>query len=445
MRSPTPQAVTGARSMMAEATQQTSMPKGPESSRRRRLAHRTFWTFLDKGVSSIGNAGLSILVARAVTEDAFGAFSVAMLVFTFSIGVNRAANAEPHVVLYSGRPREVADRGVGASTGASLLLGCLAGLVSLIAAAVLDGPTAQALVILGVGLPLITVQDAWRYAFFAAGRPQAAAINDIVWTGGQAVVLISLILLGHGSLVNLMLGWAVTGAIAAVVGSWQAGLRPQPRRWREWLRESSQLSSRLVSEYVLNMGFVNLAYFVVAAILGLVAMGSLRGAQVLLGPMQTVIFSMSALILPLLSERVNTGRPIGKLAALISAGSASVTIAWVTVLYALPPSIGEQLLGATWHGAHSVVIPAGISLICVAGVFGASIGLRALRRPGVLVRAMMIQAPSILVFGVLGAFWGGVMWAAIGFAVGQALGLVVVWLGFWRVSRQRPPEVVPAA
>ena len=56
------------------------------------------------------------------------------------------------------------------STSTVLLVGMTTGLVCLIAGVVLGGPVGPAFAGLGVVLPLLLVQDGWRYAFFAAGR-----------------------------------------------------------------------------------------------------------------------------------------------------------------------------------------------------------------------------------------------------------------------------------
>ena len=57
----------------------------------------------------------------------------------------------------------------------ALALGAVAGVVSLVVGLALGGGVGRALVALGVVLPGLLVQDAWRYVFFAAGRPAAAS------------------------------------------------------------------------------------------------------------------------------------------------------------------------------------------------------------------------------------------------------------------------------
>ena len=59
-------------------------------------------------------------------------------------------------------------------------------------AAFLDGPTRMAFLALGVTLPLLMLQDSWRFAFFALGRGSQAFLNDSVWAVGLVIALVYL-------------------------------------------------------------------------------------------------------------------------------------------------------------------------------------------------------------------------------------------------------------
>ena len=59
---------------------------------RRRLGGAAVWTLIDQALSSLTNVALSIVVARAVTPTEFGGFSVALIAFTFIIGLLRGAH-----------------------------------------------------------------------------------------------------------------------------------------------------------------------------------------------------------------------------------------------------------------------------------------------------------------------------------------------------------------
>jgi hypothetical protein len=101
-----------------------------------------------------------------------------------------------------------------------------------------------------VGLPGLTLQDSWRFAFFAAGRGASALVNDLVWTSLLILALFLLHRSGDGSVVRCLLAFGGTASLAAVLGSLQAGVTPRPARVGAWLREHRQLSARYLVENV---------------------------------------------------------------------------------------------------------------------------------------------------------------------------------------------------
>src|ERR671919_424387 len=72
---------------------------------------------------------------------------------------------------------------VAGAGGASLTIGIIVGSACLLVALVIDGPLQTAFAILGIALPGLLLQDAWRFAFFALGRGSSAFINVLVWVG----------------------------------------------------------------------------------------------------------------------------------------------------------------------------------------------------------------------------------------------------------------------
>ncbi len=62
---------------------------------------RIIWTFADQALSSLANFALSIVVAREVSEDDFGSFSLMLVTFTFLIGLGRAGIGDPYVIRFT--------------------------------------------------------------------------------------------------------------------------------------------------------------------------------------------------------------------------------------------------------------------------------------------------------------------------------------------------------
>jgi O-antigen/teichoic acid export membrane protein len=433
-------------------------PPEPPARARRVLGGRAFWTLADQAVSSLTNAALALLVARSVDGADFGAFSIALFTFGFVVGTGRAMVCDPFVIHYSddaGPARADGANGVALpagrrqaareAAGAAAAYGVVTGLVCAAAGLVLEGHAGAALLALGLSLPGLLVQDFWRHAFFAAGRPRAAALNDAVWAVVQFAAVGALLATGHGSVFLLTLAWGGAALVAAVVGGRQAGVLPDPRAALRWFRATRELNVRLGLDHVVNMGAVNLSIYLVGAIAGLIAVGAIRAAQVLLGPLQLLFFGLSAFALPVLSPLAASGARLRRPAILLSGGITLVAVAWVGVLLLLPHRVGVALLGDSWDGAWSVLLPIGAVMVAIGWSTGARVGLKALRRADLLVRVTVTHAPFVIVLGVLGAALGGARGAAVGYAAADLFGTVLIWVVFLAADdgRARTTRGVP--
>jgi O-antigen/teichoic acid export membrane protein len=400
------------------------------------LRGRAVWTLADQALSSLTNFGLAILVAGSVSAAAFGAFSIALLTFSFVIGINRATVSDPLMIRFSAGSPDDLRHAVRRAAGAALVLGVAAGGLCALVGLAMHEDARTALVALGLALPGLLVQDTWRYGFFAAGRPAAATVNDLVWAVVQFGVVGVLLLTGNGSVLLFTLAWGGAALAAGVVGCLQLGTLPDPSQARGYWRESRHLSVRMGIDFVVNMGAVNIATYLVGAIVGLAGVGGLRAAQTLLGPLQLLFSGLSSFVLPVFSRRVAAGSRIKRLALTTAAVAAAVATAWVVVLLLLPRPLGVALLGESWDGARQVMLASGVVSVAVAAAMGASLGMKALSRPDLLLRVTLVQAPLIVGLGAYGAMTAGAAGAAVGFAIAQIVGAALSWLGF--VAAERP-------
>jgi O-antigen/teichoic acid export membrane protein len=407
------------------------------SSRLRGLGGSAGWTLADQALSSLSNAGLSIVVARSVGVNEFGTYSVVLLVFTFSIGLSRTLVTDPLVIRFSSSSPADRKAATAHAAGAALVLGLVGSLLCLGAAVVLGGPLGTALSALAVVLPLILVQDTWRYGFFADNRPSAATVNDLLWTVLQFGTVAVLISTGLNQVGPLVLAWGGSAAAAAILGAWQAGVVPSPAQARPWFRTHHQLASRLAADYVINTGAVNLALVLVGSTLGIAALGALRAAQVLLGPLQLLTSGVTAFVLPVFSRRVSRGASIVRPASITAAVVAPISLAWVALLLVLPDAAGQELLGATWDRARDALLPLGAMMVILSLVMGAGLGLKALGRSDLVLRITLVQAPLIILLTWAGAEAGGVAGAAAGLAGAHLPGLLLTWLSLAPAQRNK--------
>ena len=396
---------------------------------------RAFWSFADQALSSLTNAGLSVVVARTVGQSAFGAFSLVLVTFSFVIGIGRAVICDVFVIQFSDVSDQVRRTAARRASGGAVAFGVLSGvLCALAAVAVPTGQARSALFALALALPGLLLQDCFRFVFFAAARPAAAALNDLIWAIIQFSLIGVLIASGRTSIFLITLAWGFAALVAALTACAQARLLPAPRQAGSWFVVNRGLNVRLGIDYVLNMGAVNLATYLITAIVGLAGVAALRAAQILLGPLLLLWSGSAAFVLPVLSTLAGQGRSLIRFATLASAALTALAVAWVAVLLVLPSALGRQLLGDSWAGADTVMLASGTAIVLTTLSLGPSLALRALRRPDLLLRVTALQSPFILGLGVAGAFWRGAPGAAEGFALAQSVGAVTIWVLFLRAD-----------
>lgn len=403
----------------------------------RGLLGRASWNLVDQVLSSTTNAVLSFLVARTVSDTAFGGFAVAFTVFALVVGLTRALATSPLGIRFADEePAAFADA-VRRAVGASFGVGVLGGAGALLAAALVattagGGPAATCLAALGVVLPGLLVQDAWRYAFFAAGRPAAAAANDAVWAVVQLAAVGALLVGGVRDAWPLVGVWGFSALAAAVLGSRQARLRPQLARARRWVREHVDLTRYLVAEFATLQGGQQGALLLIAVVGSLEAIGALRGVQVLLGP--TTILATAALTFAVpefARRRADLTARQWKVGALALGNVvASLGVAWGVLFLLLPDVVGRTLLGDTWPGVQAVLVPTVVAQAAATLGVGPTAALLARGRARLTFGVHVVEAALILVGGVGGVLVGGAYGAAWGLAVAPVIAAPLLW---WRL------------
>ena len=118
--------------------------------------------------------------------------------------------------------------GAANATGMALVLGAVAGVACIAASFLFGGTLRPSLIVLGVSMPGLIVQDTWRSAFFCHLRGAYAFANDLAWAIAQVALVAAVLVVGARSSPAFILAWAGAANVAAVFGSVQAGFLPRP-------------------------------------------------------------------------------------------------------------------------------------------------------------------------------------------------------------------------
>ena len=412
------------------------------------IRSRVSWGFLDQVLSSASNFALSGFVAATVSARDFGAFTLVYGIYNLVVGFTGGLASVPLVVRFSAETPERFRVATKSALGAAVTVGIIGGALCVVAAPFTTAAVAEPLVALGVMLPGLVLQDAWRYSFVTGGRPARAAANDGAWVGIQFMGSIALLALGDVTALSMVLLWGGSATAAAALGCWQAKTLPAPRRALTWLREQRAITWRYAAEALVHRSGAWVALAVVGAVAGLRAVGALRGAMLLLGgPLNLLLMGATFVFVSegvRLLHRAPTQLP--RAIRTLNLAAVAAAIAWAIVVFVLPDSVGARVLGDTWPDAKPLLPLLLVYIAALAASLGPTQGIIAL---GAAKRSLFTQVAAFAVqlpLMALGAAVSGARGAAVAVAVAALFRTVLAWVQFRRALNESAafPQAIPA-
>jgi O-antigen/teichoic acid export membrane protein len=405
-----------------------------------RAGHRAKWAVGDQALSSLSNFALGVLVARSVTQAGLGAFSLAFASYTIALNGSRALISSPVLVRHSATEDADWRSGVRSAAGAALCLGTVVGAICLVIALLTAGAMQQAFLGLAVAMPGLLLQDLWRFSFFAGRREPHGFVNDFIWAVILLPTLAILSSIEQQSVGWYVVAWGGAASVAAIVGVFQAGVLPRPSETVRWLRKHRDLGPRFLGEFAAIQAGREFVVYFTAAVAGLAATGSLRAAEVLLGPMNVLFMSAPLYAIPEGTRLLKRSPRKLKLAS-VAVGSllGCAAVIWGFLVQLLPASLGTELLGQSWDAGQRVAIPLAVGSVATGMTMGATIGLRALAAAKHSLRARVIVSILLVVCSGAGAVVAGGFGAASGLAVALWVGVVVWWRSLLSALRDYRP------
>lgn len=407
------------------------------SSLRSPAVRRSGWVFVDQAVSSLTNLAATIVVARAVSGSLFGSFAIALVVYRLIVGIARALVAEPLAIRVSARPDQLPE--VRAAAGAAVVCGMVSGVVVVVVGIGVDGPVGPVLIVTGVMMPALVLQDIWRFALFTVGEPQRAVVNDLVWAAIQVVFLVVVLSFTSGSIVLVVAAWGGGAVASALLGARQAGGTPAMGQAMGYLRRHLALGWRYTVEMLCTNGATQLTIIAVAFVVSTAGVGAVQGGATLFGPLTVVLLGVMAAGIPE-GSRLLARAPHRVAPVLVGVSVAMVGLAasWGVVLASLPPAWGRGLLGDTWPLAREVVLPFTVATTGTAAASGAMLGLRVLAAASATLTLRLVTGPVTVLVGVIGASAWGASGAVWGIALGTWMTAVGSWYLLGRFRREHP-------
>lgn len=396
------------------------------------MARRFGWGLADQALSSLTNLALGLVLARSVGAEDFGAFGIIFATYLLILGISRALCTDPLGIRVSAVSKSDWRDGVKSATGATVSLSLFVGAVFVLISGWLSPHLQSGFLALGLGLFGLLLQDSWRFAFFAAGRGVQAFLNDLVWVGALAVGISIILLLELQSVFSMTLVWAGAATVAGLVGAFQAGIIPDPRRTLGWLKRHRDLAAPYVGGFMAGGGLGQLGIYGLGLVVGLEVVGAIRGAVILVGPANILIAGVTLAAVPEGAKILKKSlKRFKSTSVFISLGISVSVLLWGVILLALPDEVGRALLGDTWRHAQPVVLPQIIAASASGGLVGALTGLRALGAAGRTLRSTLVT--SVMTSGVmigLAAYTKTAQGAAWGVAIATAASAFVWWRSY---------------
>lgn len=305
-------------------------------------AFRAMWSVGDQALISVSNFLTTIVVARATTPEAFGAFTLVYTALLFAVSTQTSLICQPHNVLAATRTGAAYRAFTTSSALVQVVFAAMSGLLVLAVAGLsvsFGWSVTPLLLALAPTVVVWELQEFVRRVLYTEGKVGAAFVNDIVSYGGQAVTVLAWSL--HGSLTGaeVILLMGASSGIAALLGVLQLSASLQGEwtwsavqdNWRygKWLAGSELVGNWLGDQF----------YLIVATpILGVSAAGVIKAMQVLFGPNRLIVMA------------VNTVTPIRAARALERGGPGAFRREYTRVLLIVLPFIvlycGAAMLAA---------------------------------------------------------------------------------------------------
>jgi O-antigen/teichoic acid export membrane protein len=399
---------------------------------------------VDQLLSSASNFVTAALVAHSVSIEAFGVFAILMSLYWLALGTGRALVGEPLLVSTQRADADDVVRRTGYS--AALVLGVGVGL--LVAVGGLLAPSyGPAFLALGLGLPVLLLQDALRYGAFSQHDQRSACLLDGIWLLLQIAVGAALLSADVPQLEIWIALWIACAAVSCGYGL--LAMRERPA-WREpvtWMRQHGGLSGRFLGDFLITSGYQQLLIFLVPLVGGLTVLAAYKAATVVCGPLNTVLTALGVTSLPRMAKEYETGHKsaVMKLALELSVLGAALGAVFAVTSLLLPDVIGRALVGANWEAAQHVVPLVALQFGIVAASRGALYMLRICGTSRQVVAIRVSNAPVIMAAALIGVSLGGAEGLALCLVIAALISLVPWWGVAWRDLARTPAGPHPAA
>ena len=406
---------------------------------------KAFASIADQGIISGTNFAVNILLARWLTLEEYGVYSVAFTIFLFVSEFHNALILEPMSVL---GPAHYADQHNSyikhtlwlqtVLTGGLMLLLIIAGLVWH------QYALGKSLYGLSFATPLVLLFWFLRRAHYLKINPEMAMLSSVVYALALVGFILSLLFFHALTVTSALMAMGGASAAASIL-SWSNLRRhkkdqpkintPQPPgigrpsihpyshgQTLRVLKENWAYGKWLVALSMLSLAASYVQTFLTAAYLGLEAAGVLRAMTNFMLPMAQTVTALSMLGLPIFAENYGRGRMAEILRARKNITGLLLTLScgYEIVLSVFCRPLEKIIYGGKFSEYTSLIPILGLIPVFTALATGYCLVLRAAQRPQHYLIMGAVSAPVGLISALVCITLGGLEGAAISMVLTSA-------------------------
>jgi len=340
----------------------------------------------------VSNFAVGVAVARVAGASGLGGFSLAYAGWQVVAGMHRSLVTDPMAIegdVYhaTGNTHDAGvRRGIKRGFAAEMLLGAgAASIFALVGGALMfcgQRTFGIAMVALAPWLPLLLVQDYWRWIGFMTRRPGLALANDTVFNCVQGAAFVAVFVIHTHSIVAVIACWGLGSLAGALYGLWQHRVLPSLAGGVRMLRHHWSVSKWLAGMSLSVSGGGQASVFIMGAILGPVGLGGLKAAQTLVaGPTGVLIIAGGSIGLPeatkAFKEKGWSG--LSRVARLVTLSGFVSFLAGGVVIALFGRSLLSAIYGPTFGHLELVALLMAISYVVCSLTLGPILVLKATR------------------------------------------------------------------
>ena len=406
------------------AANELAESEGEPSGKFRRWITKGGLAILDQGLISGSNFLVSLLLARWLAQDQYGAFSVAFSVFLLLSYVYQSFLAEPQAV-FSGSTYSKSLRGYLKTLLGMHLILTLFGLVLLggaagIAAAMgKEGGLPGALAGVAIASPCILFFWLMRRSFYMNLAPARATVGAFIYfvvvTGGLVFAYKHALMSPFSAYLLMALGALGTGffLLSQINKVLSPDTETPPTRSQAWHKHWEYGRWALAVSVVTWIPYY-MYYPLVSMFGGMAQAGQLRALMNLSLPMEQSYTALSILFLPYAAricrqQGLSASGPLVRRITMLFVGGA---IAYWAILIPFKTQVFHLLYGGKYMEVAHFIPFVAIGTTLWSAAFGPAILLRAIESPDSIFWARLAASILSLLVGVPATKWWG-LWGVV--------------------------------